>query len=611
MYLQTFITFLFRLLKIAIIIFLFLVSNVHGGIDQIPKRKDQYNVTFAANNFFISNFPLTGGLYYYHCKITWNDPTSFPLFIVKVAGHHLAWDVYSIAVGKKQNSTQLYVVFGGTVKVFDGVSLPGQNNSGMFIAKFVFNCRPDGGTRQVSFVQPPNAPHDSYIHPDYYVIGVEPYGKFAFGFSNAFILVYDLNYFKLKSWLANLTWPNSTFLPLAVDVTDNFAAVAGFTQEINSFTPTVYLITYNSSALNETFFNSASLNLSSDSQLNSNEFANFVVVANWSSDHSLVNPLMKISVSINDNDGHILAGIPSDNIVHLFVANLSSDQKTLVYVSSRKYSAGGGSAYGYGAGVTWLNEGKNAAVLANAYSGSTLLRSQIHFYDMSMKTIKDETLPLSVFPNNQQPVTRPSSDEKVTPLFGPLIVAIASSTPENSSSSLNAIDANGRMLIILPLKPGFCSSKYNEFIANHGAPPFYRTVMVSYFLPNTLQCPPGMYKNESGPWSCSLCESGTMNPGIHINTNVNCIKCSNESFCGPGSVRESKLLEDVNQTQNYPQSSEELVFDDILMQTTFSIDCVAKSPLFWSLIVTAFILIIILVMKLLKFSLRFKGFRLF
>ncbi|CAF0757453.1 unnamed protein product [Adineta steineri] len=484
----------------------------------------------------------------------------------------------------------------------------------MFIGKISIDCKslrpPPRIQQNITFVQPPNSSHDSYIHPDYYVIGVEPYGKFAFGFSNAFILVYDLNYLKLLSWPASLTWPNSTFLPLAVDVTSSFAAVAGFTYGTDSFTPTVYLITYKLYALGEALFNSASFNCSSDGQLCLRDAASLVVAAKWSSEKSLVNPLMKMSLSVNDNDGRILVGISADNIIKTFVTNGSSDKINLTYVSSRKNNPGA-LEYGYGAGVTWLNQGKKAAVLANVYVGTTLIRSRIHFYDMTMSTITDETSPVSIFPNRQQPSTEYSSLEgarSIETYFGPLIAGISSNSLENDPSSLNVLDTDGRILVIFPSKPGFYSSSFSMGYTVSSPSTLFSFLCLQ---PDTSKCPPGMHKNDSGPWSCSLCETGTMYPGIRNNTGFNCIRCSNESFCAVGSISESKLLEDVNETHSYPQSPETVVYDDILMQTTFSIDCLVESPLFWSLIVTGFTLIIVFMMGIFKFSLRFKNVRLF
>ena len=604
MYSLSFISSCAFVLKIIILMLLLLALNVNGVVDLGPETHDQHNIKLVANDFFVGGILILRKLFYYECINLSNLLSPYDIKVSKMQKIPSKWKIYTAAIGKKQNNTQLYFTFGGIVQSVNIKSFPEQNNSSMFIGKFSFNCETNSIMRNISFVPLSNHLSNSYVHEDYYVIGVEPYGQIALGFSNTFILIYDLKFLKLKSWSANLTWPNSTFLPLAVDLTSCFAVVAGFTQGIKTFTPTIYFIRY---TVSKTFLNLNFLNSSSYNQIYPN---NLVVVDKWSSEHSLKSPLMKMSVSIDQQDYRILVGIPADNTVHLFLANRSAKEMSFTYTSSRRNNPGI-AEIGYGSSIAWLNGGKKVAILANVYDRSILLKSQIHFYDISMTKMINETILLSVFPNKQQPIIiRPLMSYSQSPLtyFGPLIVTLTSNSLENGPSSLTAIDKDDKILLIFPSKPGLCSTKYHVVSQTQGNGPV-RTVL-SFLLPDTSQCPPGMYKNESGSWACSLCETGTMNPGVHNTTSINCIPCSNDSFCPLGSIGESKLLEDINQKQTYPESPETVVYDDILMQMTFSTDCLSQSPLFWSLIVSAFILIILVIMGLMKFSSRFKNIRL-
>ncbi|CAF1687610.1 unnamed protein product, partial [Didymodactylos carnosus] len=46
----------------------------------------------------------------------------------------------------------------------------------------------------------------NYEHQEYYVIGVEPNGLLAYGFSNTFVFIFDSqNTTTLESWDGNLT----------------------------------------------------------------------------------------------------------------------------------------------------------------------------------------------------------------------------------------------------------------------------------------------------------------------------------------------------------------------------------------------------------------------
>ena len=93
----------------------------------------------------------------------------------------------------------------------------------------------------------------NYGHQQYYILGGDPLGVFAYGFSNEFISVFDSrNTSHLNTWSGNATWPQSSFLPHAVDISGQFGVIAGFIKNTPNATakyvPMIYLINFNSSA---------------------------------------------------------------------------------------------------------------------------------------------------------------------------------------------------------------------------------------------------------------------------------------------------------------------------------------------------------------------------
>ncbi|CAF4484820.1 unnamed protein product, partial [Rotaria socialis] len=131
--------------------------------------------------------------------------------------------VYTVAVGKKPNQNQVQFFFAGEVLNTD---------NGTFIGVAKYNLTNDvsnssnfcatGFSYSTQYL--PN-----YAHQEYYIIGVEPKGLLVYGFANDFIFIFDSqNVSTFKSWNSSLTWPNVSFTPHAVDISDNFGVVAGF-----------------------------------------------------------------------------------------------------------------------------------------------------------------------------------------------------------------------------------------------------------------------------------------------------------------------------------------------------------------------------------------------
>jgi hypothetical protein len=97
--------------------------------------------------------------------------------------------IYTVAVGKKQNQSQIQFFFAGEL-------INGQ--SGQFVGFATYN-NANGSTNifnSESFLCNTNFTYSveylsNYGHQEYYILDVEPTGVFAYGFSNQFSLTFD------------------------------------------------------------------------------------------------------------------------------------------------------------------------------------------------------------------------------------------------------------------------------------------------------------------------------------------------------------------------------------------------------------------------------------
>ncbi|CAF2570720.1 unnamed protein product [Rotaria sp. Silwood2] len=467
--------------------------------------------------------------------------------------------VYTAAVGKRPNKNPKQFFFAG--EWINGSSRP-------FIGVATYNLTnhlsdsPNSCANSFSYsIQY----LDNYDHQEYYVIGVEPKGLLAYGFSNAFVTIFDSqNVSTLESWNSSLTWSNSSFIPRAVEISDNFGIIAGFVQndskERVKYSPIIYLLNFNSSNRRPIIVDKyiATATPGTWQDLLTYSTANIYSAKN------------SMSISINSRSD-VLVGMPFINRVFLLSVNIS-DPRKLTYRSRNT----GGRSLGNGKSVAWLDDGNLAAILVNTYSLMyQWSSSQIFFYDMVSTTYNSNSTPLSVFPNYHQLV--PDS-------FSSVFLNIIS-----SPTSLILMDDMGNLLIFNPTPPGYFPS-----ITNTGSVPL---------ITSEEGCLPGMYKDQYGINDCILCPTGTKNPG---NSSIKCMLCANESFCSLGSVDEipKSALENIVQVIAYPKSPESTIFEEILIGNMFNIKeghCVVVSPLFWALIVAAIDVLILIVIAVLHF----------
>lgn len=107
----------------------------------------------------------------------------------------------------------------------------------------------------------------------------------------------------------------------------------------------------------------------------------------------------------------------------------------------------------------------------------------------------------------------------------------------------------------------------------------------NFYTSIIVPCISGTYRNYRGIELCFPCPSGTYSS--------NCSRClSKDSFCPVGSVEEIFYsdFESLEEDEDYPESPENIAFDDVLMQNMFnfnteSIHCLVVSPMMWVLVV--------------------------
>lgn len=469
--------------------------------------------------------------------------------------------IYTVVTGKKQTKDQMQFYFAGELTnnktgIFVGLATYNRSNDLMDTNKDSTLICNTSLTYRIQFFY-------NYSHQEYYILGVDPYGRFTYGFSNAFIFIFDSTMAStLDLWDANLTWPDATFIPHAVDISDTFGVVAGFIfNGIDSpmkYSPMIYLIHFNTSNRHPYVVD---------------QYQPLPNPGTWqdlltNADANVYSAKYDMSVSISEY-GDVLVGMQFINRVFLLSVSQINSSK-LNYISRHT----NGRTLGNGKSIAWL-QGGIAALIVNVYTlNYDWVKSQVHIYDIRATGYNSNSTPLSIFPNNHQ---------KLPQMLDPVFIHIVS-----SNSSLALLDVKGRILIFLATPPG-----YYVYAINRDTMPM---------ITRSEKCLPGTYKNHSGIQDCTLCPTGTKNPG---NSTTACLPCSPNSFCPLGSVHEvpESALETINQSVPYPESPDSVSFDEILINNMFTIStgrCLFISPLFWTLIVGCIGIIIIIIMEILQ-----------
>ncbi|CAF3204696.1 unnamed protein product [Rotaria socialis] len=387
-------------------------------------------------------------------------------------------------------------------------------------------------------------------------------GKFAYAFTQGFLLLYNLQTDNVSIQLGNLTWPDSSFLPHAADVSQHlFIVVLGYVGDSSSkYTPCAYLLKISGLNLTvlETWIYTPPTSTSWQASL-----------TNWNAD--TYSAQYDMSVSINDAESQVLLGIQITNTIVLL--NINQTSATFL-LPPQMLSNGRG--IGMGKTVGWLDE-NTCLVLVNTYSLSYVWSaSQIFTYNMNAN---HSFTVVSIIPNTQQ---------TLVPGIGPILISLVGT----QSGVIILLDSQGNYYIILPSPLGDTSDTSTNLVSSN------------------LPCMPGTFSFAPNILPCSLCPENYSTFGL--TGRVSCELCPSDAFCPLGAAfgnisASSLLLTSTNQAPAYPLAPQSVQFENILMENMFTISfsssnhCLLVSPLFWVLIIMLLGILIVLVMTILKY----------
>jgi hypothetical protein len=298
--------------------------------------------------------------------------------------------------------------------------------------------------------------------------------------------VYDLDQDLVSTQLGNITWPDTSFLPHAVDISQGlFFVVVGYVGDSSTkYTPCAYLLSISNSTFNvlDSWLYTPPTNTSWQESL-----------TNWDAD--VYAAKYDMSVSMNDAGDQVLLGIQIVNTIVL----LDVDQ-TMQKFGSSVQTLSNGKAIGMGKAVAWINI-NIILVLVNTYSFSYIWSSsQIFAYNVSVANSFAVT---SIFPNIQQTLTN---------TFGPILLSFV----VTQNSTVVMLDSDGNYYILLPSPAGSFSDSSSGTSSS------------------SLMCIAGTYNPEQDIFPCSLCPSGTTTGGLSGQSS--CAPCENDSFCPLGAA---------------------------------------------------------------------------
>ena len=552
---------------------LLLLHSTANSFSPPTENFDAYGVKIAANDILFVQAKGTEGAFLVQFA-PFNDTgnTSQCSISYEDSAHY----IYSVGLGSKQNSlnSSLFYLF-GEVAGIGGSFEDDSGRNGTFVGIVRIEQYEDLASGDPNVLINPYFCYylqtdflqfeSSYDHQKYSVMGVEPYGQYAFVMATDFVLRYEpyaSTGQKLFSRSGNLTWPrNVTFYPCAIDLTETYTIVAGFVR--NSIqsrvraTPTIYVMSNNFTILSSWSYTPA--NNSWQAQLT------YSGIGSWDNRYTM-------SVKINSADSkRVLVGMPFINTVFMFV--VENNGATIRLTSS----ADNGQQTGFGKSVTWMSASQ-AAILDWSYTldGKTFLTAEIDIFT----TINDTRIPTgldAVIPNIHQATPLTITTEWIRMV----------STP----ASLAIMDVNGGTMMFLSERPGFyASTNLTDSSAAASMPVISRS----------RPCFPGTYKDQYGVQPCDLCPSGTRNSDA--SGAVTCLNCSADSFCPLGAIYENNATVLINRSQAYayPRTPDMSVFEDILLNNMFTLGstghCLVVSPIFWILILLFVIFVLLVLM---------------
>ena len=479
--------------------------------------------------------------------------------------------VYSVDVGSSQPLIkEPYVYVSGGVSSFDWFSIGGYDPSEIFIGILINHDT----TSAQSYLASGKSLSCDYLrmerlvfvaldaHQEYFVIAVEPFGRFAIGLAKDIVFRYQpFPNGTMTNKSTTSMWPSgSTFYPCAADATQTFTIVAGFVKNSDGSrvraTPTVHVICNE----NLTVLSSWTYKAPKNSW---QSYLTYSGIDTW-------NTQFAMSVKINSADStRVLVGMPFLNTVFLF--KVSNNGMNFTMASSMSYEK----SVGFGKSVTWLSN-TQAAILYAAYSPdySTFYWSKVYVYTCLNDTILP-TSPTAVIPNAQQPLPSTVNANFIRMISTPNTVAI--------------LDQAGGVLMIMSEAPGFYA--FTDSIASSAG-------VVMPVMSRAMACIGGTFKADAGIHPCSLCPVGSRSPaGVGA---VACVNCSADAFCPLGAVYEvdGGSLMSVSQAVSYPRSPDMTVYEDLLLNNMVTFGstphCRRVSPMFWTVILLVLVILMLL-----------------
>ncbi len=586
-----------------VVLICYIVQLFLNYIETRPSASDYdaYGIRFTANDFLIveaqnsdTNVSVFAIQFYNLC----------PLLFCAVELNDSSMYVYSVSIGMNQTIQQQYFAFNGYMND------PNTNSSVAFI-----------GMAQNQILNTCNftltytiLTGSEYDLGNYYVITVDPQGLMAYGFAFHFIVLYNLHTQQKVDWdpgfhiLNNYNANNSIliqrFMPHAVAATNTYVILVGVIDNYNigRWVPTAYLIDVRncSVSVNSTCMPSWSqwpqwtynLILYSWEMYTAND--DYEDYADYNDAYQ---PVYYLSTDINPNTNKVLFGIQYfDTVIRLSVDVVNFSR--LVYVDQLTSN----NNFGFGKSVKYANDG-SIVILANnfSYDYQTWHSSSIQIYNSNQNLFAANVIPVYTFPNSKQPLWTP-------PLQAEFLAI------HMTSVALMFIDVSGNVYVLLFSAPGYGTDSSYGTGSSYDTNSSFSTVKYQIYFSNTLPCEPGTYSSDTSIYWCHLCPQGTF---TSYNTTTKCAPCSNAtSFCPLGSVSDTALsfISRVTQIRTYPESPENTIFDDILILNMFSLNtsdrrCLLISPLFWSLVIFGVAILIVILMGLLKLSIKCKSVR--
>ncbi|CAF4010281.1 unnamed protein product, partial [Rotaria magnacalcarata] len=339
-----------------------------------------------------------------------------------------------------------------------------------------------------------------------------PTGHFAYAFTQQFLLLYNLDTDSVSMQLGNITWPDTSFLPHAVDISDEFVVVLGFVgNPTTNYTPCAFLLNR------------------SDSTLKVLDQWSYTPPTNRSWQASLTNidadsyaAQYDMSVSINPTGDQVLLGIQITNTIVLLNVNRSANKFILA-----PQSFSNGQAIGMGKAVGWF-DANTSVVLVNTYSLSYIWSaSRVFVYNMALFNSSGI---MSVFPNAQQPLATG---------FGPILITLVVTV----TGTVTMLDSQGDISIIFPAAPGsYADTSWGT---------------VSW----ALDCIGGTFNPQLSIGPCVLCPQGNSTNGL-TGQSI-CVSCEIDTFCPTGAAfgnisTSSSILTSAGQALAYPVSPQSL-----------------------------------------------------